>query len=191
MDYELLNRFLLEIFHKSNLGDQLPSQGIFVAILSPSPPTKQVTVLLRQSCYSRRVQYFVGSSKSSWDLKRVGASRALAIYIIPDMSQAQTLRQEEDSTLLSAISVQNYLWSKQPPQPAWSSEQRYRQRGSSFGFNTAVAYAEASNSSDRAPLTIVKLTSTARCRQVLHSAGVDVILCIQVVRCLRITMRPK
>jgi hypothetical protein len=74
VDYELLSRFLTELFHPTHSPSNI-SRRIIVAIMAPSEPSKQVLVLLRLPQYKGRVFYFIGSSKSSLDLRRIVLER--------------------------------------------------------------------------------------------------------------------
>lgn len=55
-----------------------------LALLSPAFPSPQLQLLLLHPINARKVQFFVGTVKSSSDLRRVKACAALAVFIFAD-----------------------------------------------------------------------------------------------------------
>ena len=107
VDYELLFRVLTEVFHSTH-APQAVGVNIKVVVLSPNKPSQTVEILLLLSQFVRKVEFFVGSSKSHIDLARIHADESLAIYIVSDASTS-SLKEEEDSVFLSAISISRFL----------------------------------------------------------------------------------
>jgi voltage-gated potassium channel len=164
VDYELLLRFLNEIFHPSH---GMKSTAI-VGILSPIAPSAHVAVLCGLTRYRSKVSFFVGSSKSFADLDRVCAINATAIYIVADLVTT-SLRVEEDSIFLSAISIAKYLNEKE------KHPDRFPQGRSSACCDFLTGgWAPYSR-----PRIVVKLTSSARNRPVLKRCGIDAVLSAQ------------
>jgi len=62
-----------------------------LALLSPSFPSPQLQLLLLHPINARKVQFFVGTVKSSSDLRRVRASDALAVFIFADSDIPEVL----------------------------------------------------------------------------------------------------
>ena len=112
MDFEALGQFLTDLFDSTHSRQSLNCDDLIVVVLSPTNPTDRILVLLTQTQYSRRVQYFVGSAKSSFDLERIRIQDSIAVYIVADLKKSKSLREEEDSIFLSAMSVTKYLWHK-------------------------------------------------------------------------------
>ena len=107
VDYELLFRVLTEVFHSTH-APQAVGVNIKVIVLSPKNPSQTVKILLLLSQFVRKVEFFVGSSKSFIDLARIKAEDSLAIYIVGD-GTTTSLNEEEDSVFLSSISISRYL----------------------------------------------------------------------------------
>jgi hypothetical protein len=55
-----------------------------LALMSPVFPSPQLQLLLLHPINARKVQFFVGTVKSSSDLRRVKAADALAVFIFAD-----------------------------------------------------------------------------------------------------------
>ena len=154
LDYELLNRIITELFHPTHMSPEI-QQNLVLVILSPSKPSMHVTQLLRIDRLKSRLRYFIGSPKSVFDLKRVSAESSFAIYMIGD-TITTSLKFEEDSVFLNAISVQKYLHQNK-------TTERLQTKNSSFS-----SYAR--------PLTLVKLNGSGRSRQTLFHSGVNSVL---------------
>lgn len=154
LDYELLNRIITELFHPTHMSPEI-QQNLVLVILSPSKPSMHVTQLLHIGRLKSRLRYYIGSPKSVFDLKRVSAESSFAIYMIGD-TITNSLRFEEDSVFLNAISIQKYLQRNK-------TTKMLQTKHLSFS-----AYAR--------PLTLVKLTGSGRSRSVLQSLGVNSIL---------------
>jgi hypothetical protein len=60
-----------------------------IALMSPVFPSPQLQLLLLHPINARKVQFFVGSVKSSSDLRRVKAADAMAVYIFVDSDIAE------------------------------------------------------------------------------------------------------
>jgi Ion channel len=192
VDYELIYRLTTEVFHPTH-APAVIGANIVVAILSPTPPSEPVRILLRLTQFRSRVQFFIGSAKSFTDLSRVKAEDALAIYTVSDVT-VRSLRAEEDSVFLSAISISRYLDCKQ-----WSRLERAVRSQKGFNWRTkridspfrrppqGSLDSEAADTADmeidprlcERPRTMVKLTSSARNRPVLSQSGIDVVLPLQ------------
>ena len=209
VDYELLSRFLTELLHPTHMPEAV-ERNLIVVILSPTKPTDSVSVLLRLSQYKNRVHFFIGSCKSSADLRRIQLQKAMAVYMVAD-SVTSSLRAEEDSVFLSAISITKFL-----RQQCWRGHKRINSKSAKdkqcsspllakladcffhlTGGNTFAgeyeAYIVNKNQARKSscctlrkevnsyPRTLVKLGSSARCRPVLESAGIDAVLSLQVM----------
>ena len=106
----------------------------------------------------------MGSAKSFQDLRRVEAHKSLAIIIIGDQ-MTNSLRVEEDSVLLSAISVRKYL-----EEQWWTSK------------NSKNRVVRPGKRRQKTATVLVKLSASARCKPVLKEAGCDVVMDYQEMR---------
>lgn len=62
-----------------------------LALLSPVFPSPQLQLLLLHPINARKVQFFVGTVKSSSDLRRVKAADAMAVFIFADGDIAEVM----------------------------------------------------------------------------------------------------
>lgn len=162
VDYDLLRRFINELFHPSQ-SDYTINNSIVLVILSPTMPSPQVLSLLLTAKFTKRVQFFIGNPKSFYDLNRIKAHEASAIYIISDVVTT-SLRYEEDSIFLSALSVSRYI--------------EYTVINRQLKAEN-IKHISASNIKSVKPRILVKLTSSGRSKTVLKTIGIDVCLSVQ------------
>ena len=123
----------------------------------------------------------MGTSKSPVDLVRVRAHEALAIYLVSDAVQPLSLRKEEDSVFLSAVSTSRFLdLSCANPYPLPRPLDSCHSNCCAYptGFHFPRGYKGAPRPR---PRTLVKLTSSARNRPVLAACGIDVVMPLQVM----------
>lgn len=156
MDYELLNRIITELFHPTHISPEI-QQNLVLVILSPQKPSTHVSQLLRLTKLRSRLRWFIGSPKSFFDLSRVLAEQSFAIYSIGDCITT-SLRFEEDSIFLNAISIQKYL-------------QRNKVKQQTRSYNPYIRNVEIQR-----PVTLVKLTGPGKSRNVLKTLGINTIL---------------
>ncbi len=116
VDYELLHRFCNEAFKAFKDRERL-TERLVVVVLSPTRPSDNVILLMQAPIYRKKVLFYIGSCKSFIDLKRVVAHKAKIIYVIADIATT-SVKVEEDSIYLSAISVSKYLKTQKPSKRA-------------------------------------------------------------------------
>lgn len=156
VDFELMKRFITELFHSSH--SLIYKDEIVLVILSPLNPTPQVIHLMTTLKFTKRIEYYVGSCKSFSDLNRIKASEAAVIYLIPDVITT-SLKEEEDSIFLSALSISQYLKNK-----------------SYIGMKRSNSISHISSPS---PRVLAKLTSSGRNKTILKTLGIDTVLSVQ------------
>mmetsp|Transcript_15309 Transcript_15309/g.23053 ORF Transcript_15309/g.23053 Transcript_15309/m.23053 type:complete len:1007 (+) Transcript_15309:408-3428(+) len=108
----MLQRVLLEISlgEKDNLESSCLSP-VLVVILCPVSPNTRIQQLLRSQVHSRHIKFLVGSSRVTSDLERVRLHEAMAVIVIGE-EKTSSMRVEEDSIFLSAMSVAIHIDSK-------------------------------------------------------------------------------
>lgn len=157
VDYERASRILNESFHSAHMPheDSFYKRGV-VVILSPSPLTLALRMLIELPEYRKRVQYFVGSAQSHRDLERVALHSAIAVYILPDIETSSN-DEAERSTVLSSLSVTKYL----------------RSHSASFvgDFNGVSGLASTAH-----PRIVTKLVGAASYAHILAFAGINTVI---------------
>ena len=106
VDYELLNHFLSELY--ANKPNSPEFEELCVVVLSPLNATEKVNKLISCVEFEEKVVYIKGSAKNPDDLKRIRLENFSAIYLIGDIV-TKSLRVEEDSIFLSAISMTKFI----------------------------------------------------------------------------------
>jgi hypothetical protein len=161
-DYELLHRFCNEIFasfNDENLDQDAINGKLILVVMSPMAPSDNVLLLMNTPFYRRRIKYFIGSCKSFVDLRRVLAHKSKAVYVVADVATS-SVKVEEDSIYLSAISISRYLQSKEKIK----------------GPNCFQA-----NNTTKTK-TVVKLSFSARNKSVLHLCGISRVISVQEIK---------
>ena len=176
VDYELLHRFSNEIltsFIDENLDQDAINGRLMLVVMSPNMPSDNVLLLMNTPFYRRRIKYFIGSCKSFLDLRRVLAHKAKAVYVVADIATS-SIKVEEDSIYLSAISISRYLQSK---------KNKINSTNTLADPNFIIANSTKTK-------TIVKLSSSARNRSVLHLCGVSRVISVQEIKYTVIAVGP-
>ena len=173
VDYEILHHFLSELYTgKPNNPD---FAELFVVILSPHPASRRVKSLMNSLKFRDKILFLQGSAKNSADLRRICVESFTAVYITRDFV-TPSLRIEEDSIFLSAISVSKYLKSV---------------LGNLGQVSCAPGVSTLSNSRQvvaTRPLVLVKMTHTGRGQSALISGNIDVVISMQEFKCCLIGM---
>ncbi len=150
---------------------------LVVVILSTYPPDSRVKVLLQHHSYRRRLHYYLGSSKSIFDLQRIAVHGALSVLVLPDTTvgvAAESLRETEDAVFLAAVFISKVVAQTQKQIQLKHQRMILLMSSSSTGLSSSVF------SAPHRPIIMTKLVASARTRAVLQRAGVDIVLSLQV-----------
>lgn len=164
VDYEILSHFLSELY--AGKPNSVGFKELYVVILSPHIASRRIQSLISSSKFHDKILYLQGSAKNSDDLRRVSIESFTAIYIIRDIV-TQSLRVEEDSIFLSAISVSKFLETDIALKKIESSSTRR---------DCVTIFDDRSYSR---PMVMVKMTNTARGQSALVAGNVDIVISMQ------------
>eukprot|EP00753_Platysulcus_tardus_P017880 PLAT6619.1.p1 GENE.PLAT6619.1~~PLAT6619.1.p1 ORF type:complete len:1209 (+),score=570.20 PLAT6619.1:146-3772(+) len=102
-----LKRFFDEFYHADRFESGREALERIAVVLSPEEPSEEIRSLILQPRLSSRVQYVVGSVLVTKDLLRVSADKCLACFILAN-KQAKDVMSEDSSTVLRALSLENF-----------------------------------------------------------------------------------
>ncbi len=180
VDYELLYHATEELFWGGVAMNLKPQRMVQLVVMSSVEPTDRVKMLLVR--FKGKLQYILGNAKKFADLHRAGVQQALAVIVVPDIA-CSSLKVEEDSVFLSSIALMKFLDFTHRSHGFDKRRRKSSRRKSSARIKANQGHEGENNDRNRTrPITIVKLTSSARNRPVLRAMGIDVVISLTELR---------